>query len=242
MPSSATLMVHELRELHNRIKATTVYVTHDQLEAMSMADKIAVMNNGVIEQFGTPQEIYDRPATMFVADFIGSPPMNFLRFRGRASRRRRGRSGSTAPPVAVPRPPMREDTSRSSADLALGVRPEHIRLDDRPRPARRRSSAPNISAPPRSSTIDTGDGTVKAQVSSFGPSHPLGAGEPVGLAFRPSGCRCSTARSTGRAIRTALFAAETKGGIGMAEIAVARNHPRHQALQAERRRSRTLST
>ena len=76
------LMVHELRELHNRIHATTVYVTHDQMEAMSMADKIAVMNHGVIEQFGTPQEIYDRPATMFVADFIGSPPMNFLRFGG----------------------------------------------------------------------------------------------------------------------------------------------------------------
>src|ERR1051325_5050835 len=68
------LMVHELRELHNRIGATTVYVTHDQLEAMSMADKIAVMSNGVIEQFGTPREIYDRPTTMFVADFIGSPP------------------------------------------------------------------------------------------------------------------------------------------------------------------------
>src|SRR6478735_10925863 len=75
------VMVRELRELHLRIKATTVYVTHDQLEAMAMADKIAVMNRGVIEQFGTPQEIYDRPASMFVADFIGSPPMNFLTFR-----------------------------------------------------------------------------------------------------------------------------------------------------------------
>src|SRR6186713_202509 len=74
------LMVHELRELHNRIKATTVYVTHDQMEAMAMADKIAVMNHGIIEQFGTPREIYDRPASMYVADFMGSPPMNFLRF------------------------------------------------------------------------------------------------------------------------------------------------------------------
>src|SRR3954465_2061713 len=65
------IMVRELRELHNRIDATTVYVTHDQLEAMAMADKIAVMNHGTIEQFGKPQDIYDRPATMFVADFIG---------------------------------------------------------------------------------------------------------------------------------------------------------------------------
>jgi multiple sugar transport system ATP-binding protein len=75
-------MAEELRALHDRIGATTVYVTHDQLEAMQMGDKIVVMNHGVVEQFGTPQEIYDRPATLFVADFIGSPPMNFLRFEG----------------------------------------------------------------------------------------------------------------------------------------------------------------
>ena len=76
------LMCAELRDLHDRIGATTVYVTHDQLEAMSMADRIAVMNGGLIEQVGTPQEIYDRPVSMFVADFMGSPPMNFLRFDG----------------------------------------------------------------------------------------------------------------------------------------------------------------
>ncbi len=120
------LMVRELRELHNRIGATTVYVTHDQLEAMAMADKIAVMNRGVIEQFATPQEIYDRPASMFVADFIGSPPMNFLPvpFRpgeGRedAPRQRRRRS---------PCRRSREDVAET--ELALGVRPEHIRFDD----------------------------------------------------------------------------------------------------------------
>ena len=77
-------MAEELRALHDRMGATTVYVTHDQLEAMQMGDRIVVMNHGVVEQFGAPQEIYDRPATMFVADFIGSPPMNFLRFRGRS--------------------------------------------------------------------------------------------------------------------------------------------------------------
>src|SRR4249920_1976384 len=76
------VMCGELRQLHERISATTVYVTHDQLEAMAMADQIAVMNHGVVEQVATPQEIYDRPASMFVADFIGSPPMSFLRFEG----------------------------------------------------------------------------------------------------------------------------------------------------------------
>src|ERR1700675_712133 len=70
------IMTGELRALHNRLKATTIYVTHDQLEAMALADKIAIMNHGVIEQLGTPREIYERPVSLFVADFIGSPPPN----------------------------------------------------------------------------------------------------------------------------------------------------------------------
>ena len=75
-------MAEELRALHDRMGATTVYVTHDQLEAMQMGDKIVVMNHGVVEQFGRPQQIYDWPATKFVAQFIGSPSMNFLDFEG----------------------------------------------------------------------------------------------------------------------------------------------------------------
>ena len=75
-------MAQELRALHDRMHATTVYVTHDQLEAMQMGDKIVVMNHGVVEQFGRPQEIYDWPATTFVAKFIGSPAMNLLPFDG----------------------------------------------------------------------------------------------------------------------------------------------------------------
>src|SRR6266404_3116265 len=101
-------MVRELRELHLRIKATTVYVTHDQLEAMAMADKIAVMNRGVIEQFGVPQEIYDRPASMFVADFIGSPPMNFLHFR---SGLKTGASTVRVNGAEIAVPELREDRS-----------------------------------------------------------------------------------------------------------------------------------
>ena len=83
------IMTGELRSLHDRLNATTIYVTHDQLEAMAMADKIAVMNRGLIEQIGAPREIYDRPASLFVADFIGSPPMNFLTFRGKYREGRR---------------------------------------------------------------------------------------------------------------------------------------------------------
>ena len=117
------LMCGELRGLHNRLKATTVYVTHDQLEAMSMADKIAVMNRGVIEQFGPPQEIYDRPASMFVADFIGSPPMNFLHFHAGIAR---GAGETLLGDAVIRMPALHEDVA--PRDLALGVRPEHIAL------------------------------------------------------------------------------------------------------------------
>src|SRR5215468_8857537 len=68
----------QIKELHQRLKTTTVYVTHDQIEAMTMADKIVVMHDGLVEQIGAPLELYDRPANLFVAGFIGSPAMNFL--------------------------------------------------------------------------------------------------------------------------------------------------------------------
>src|SRR5512142_1823598 len=68
----------EIKELHQRLKTTTVYVTHDQIEAMTMADKIVVMHDGIVEQIGTPLELYDSPDNQFVAGFIGSPAMNFL--------------------------------------------------------------------------------------------------------------------------------------------------------------------
>ncbi len=129
------LMVRELRELHNRIEATTVYVTHDQLEAMAMADKIAVMSNGLIEQFGTPQEIYDRPASMFVADFIGSPPMNFLPFHARPAkgarshpaRRRDCRRAGNREDIATPATWRSASGPSMSASTTIAA----------PRPARR---------------------------------------------------------------------------------------------------------
>ncbi|MEL6170325.1 MAG: sn-glycerol-3-phosphate ABC transporter ATP-binding protein UgpC [Pseudomonadota bacterium] len=71
-------MRHEIRRIHNRIKATSVFVTHDQHEGMTLADRMVVMNNGTIDQVGTPEEIYNSPATLYVAGFIGSPAMNFL--------------------------------------------------------------------------------------------------------------------------------------------------------------------
>src|SRR5258708_35034643 len=71
----------DIKDLHQRLKTTTIYVTHDQIEAMTMADKIVVMNSGNVEQFGAPLELYDRPANLFVAGFIGSPAMNLIHGR-----------------------------------------------------------------------------------------------------------------------------------------------------------------
>ncbi|MEM7047960.1 MAG: ABC transporter ATP-binding protein [Pseudomonadota bacterium] len=115
-------MAQELRRLHDRIKATTVYVTHDQLEAMQMGDKIAVMNNAVVEQLGTPGDIYRKPASLFVAQFIGSPAMNLLPFEGAVVR------GDTQVNLVdhcftVPR-----QHANHRGPMVLGVRPEHVRL------------------------------------------------------------------------------------------------------------------
>jgi multiple sugar transport system ATP-binding protein len=119
------LMCQELRALHDRLKATTVYVTHDQIEAMSMADVIAVMNQGVIEQLGPPQEVYERPASVFVADFIGSPSMNFLPVQAALPR---GTEHVTVGGTRIEMPQLHEDVSERS--LLVGVRPEHVQFSD----------------------------------------------------------------------------------------------------------------
>ncbi|WP_309678476.1 ABC transporter ATP-binding protein [Polaromonas sp.] len=114
------MMCEELRNLHDRLGATTVYVTHDQREAMFMADKIAIMNQGVIEQLGAPQEIYERPATVFVADFMGSPSMNFIPFEAALAS---GATSATIGAAPVGLPALCEAVP--ARPLLYGVRPEH---------------------------------------------------------------------------------------------------------------------
>jgi multiple sugar transport system ATP-binding protein len=121
------LMCEELRGLHDRLNATTVYVTHDQREAMSMADKIAIMNKGEIEQIGTPREIYDSPATMFVADFMGSPSMNFVPIDDSPNN---VKGQATIGGAVVTLPEAIEPAANSK--LTFGIRPEHIQLTDQP--------------------------------------------------------------------------------------------------------------
>ena len=117
------LMCEELRSLHDRLSATTVYVTHDQREAMSMADKIAIMNQGVVEQLGAPQDIYERPVSVFVADFMGSPSMNFIDFEAGLER---GATSVTVSGASLGLPAVRDAVPRKA--LLYGVRPEHVRL------------------------------------------------------------------------------------------------------------------
>ena len=188
------LMCNELRELHDRIGATTVYVTHDQLEAMSMADRIAVMNCGAVEQIGTPQEIYDLPASLFVADFIGSPPMNLIRFEGRLQRGDRAVRIRDAT-VAVPE--AHEEATAES--LVLGVRPEHVALADSA-PMRGRVFGTEYLGTTQIVTVTIEQGQVKARLPA---SLSVRLGETVGLAFQARSLMVFDA-ATGRSMRSAL--------------------------------------
>jgi multiple sugar transport system ATP-binding protein len=195
------LMTQELRQLHNRIGATTVYVTHDQFEAMSMADLIAVMNHGVIEQLGSPQEIYDRPASLFVADFIGSPAMNLIPFSGRLMH---GSKMVRLNGASIEVPEVKESSAES--DFVLGARPEHITFDDGSC-FRGEIFGTEYLGTTQIVTVKTAHGQVKARLPA---NVPLRRGETVGITF--VGRRLSIfERANGRAIRTSLHRGAANG-------------------------------
>jgi multiple sugar transport system ATP-binding protein len=121
----------EIKLLHQRLGATIVYVTHDQIEAMTLGDRIAVMRDGVVQQFGSPQEIYDQPDNLYVAGFIGSPSMNFL--RGKLVRHGAGAAFAlmhegvtTLLPLPVHHPAASHFNEWLDRELILGIRPEHV--------------------------------------------------------------------------------------------------------------------
>ena len=113
----------EIKELHQRLKTTTVYVTHDQIEAMTMADKIVVMHDGIVEQIGAPLDLYDRPGNLFVAGFIGSPSMNFMKGKLSFSN---GRSIFEGPGDI--RIPVNAPAGDDGRPVTLGMRPEHLTI------------------------------------------------------------------------------------------------------------------
>jgi multiple sugar transport system ATP-binding protein len=119
----------ELIRLHDRLRATVLYVTHDQVEAMTMGDRLAVLNAGVLQQLDTPEGVYERPANLFVARFIGSPAMNILPARLEAA------DGALDAVVAgqrlrLPPEPAAAARTAPTADVLLGIRPEHLTLAD----------------------------------------------------------------------------------------------------------------
>ena len=117
----------EIKKLHQRVGKTTIYVTHDQIEAMTLASRIAVMHQGAIQQFDEPQVVYDRPANMFVAGFMGSPSMNFIagelvKLDGRPAVAIALAGGETATLPLAQTPASRP----ADGKVVLGVRPEHL--------------------------------------------------------------------------------------------------------------------
>jgi len=171
----------ELKRFHLRLETTTVYVTHDQLEAMTMSDKIAVMDGGVVQQYATPEEVYNRPANVFVAGFIGSPPMNFLAGAAITGNTVSLDCGGTRSTIAVSPLP-----AAGSREVVLGVRPQDLEVFDT---AREHSLAAEVSLVQlvgSEKLIDLNyatSGRISAQVKA---DSRLAAGQKVWVGFDPA--------------------------------------------------------
>jgi multiple sugar transport system ATP-binding protein len=175
----------EIKKVHQTVRTTTVYVTHDQVEAMTLADRVVVMNGGVIEQVGPPQELYHHPATRFVAGFIGSPAMNFIpaRLQNGAGALRVHLPGD----IVLPVPPDR--TARYGAwagkEVVFGIRPEHLtesRNLDRPNVAPL-SATPEVTEPMGMETLvhfRMAGAEICARVDPSAPAEP---GRPLPMAM-----------------------------------------------------------
>lgn len=167
----------EIKELHQRLGTTIVYVTHDQIEAMTMADKIVLMHDGMVEQIGPPLELYDRPQNLTVAGFIGSPAMNFL--VGTLARSEEGAIVETVDGFRLPVP--KDSKSTPGRRVVYGIRPEHLEL------------APNGSAPmpltvsvvePTGADIQVVCRVRDGEISAvFKERHDFRSGQEIG--FRP---------------------------------------------------------
>ena len=187
-------MRSEIKALHQRLKTTTVYVTHDQIEAMTMADRIVVMHDGRVEQIGEPLELYDKPDNLFVAQFIGSPAMNVV---NGSLRRANGHAYVECGRVNWPIPP---GPGADGQAVALGVRPEHLALA-----GAGRESVPGeiiVVEPTGAETellVQVGD----AQITLVTTGRPnVNPGEKVGVAIDPGAAHLFDAKS-GQRLATA---------------------------------------
>ena len=168
----------EIRALHQRLGCTTVYVTHDQIEAMTMADRIVVMNTGVVEQVGTPEELYDRPANLFVASFIGSPSMNLL-------------EGEIAIEEGAPcvdfqghrLPSAPTATGQPGTKVTFGARPEHVHVHTDGDPERHNATITmvELTGPDRIVVLEFAGETIVAEMEK---RTPLSVGQRVEVSFQ----------------------------------------------------------
>ncbi|WP_425260481.1 ABC transporter ATP-binding protein [Rubrivivax sp. RP6-9] len=165
----------EIKLLHQRTKTTTVYVTHDQVEAMTLGDRIAVMKDGLVQQFGTPADIYNRPATRFVAEFIGSPAMNLLR----ATRSGGGLLAHGTALAATDAQHAALERLAAPGEVDYGLRPEDLRLADSGLPGTLSMIEPT--GPETYVTADTPVGALTARIPG---TPPLAVGERVHLQWR----------------------------------------------------------
>ena len=172
----------EIKRLHQASGITSVYVTHDQVEAMTLGSRIAVMKGGVVQQLGTPDDIYNRPANTYVATFIGSPTMNLL--RGAATGGHFGIQGA-ALNLAAP---------ASANEVLLGVRPEHLVMQDSA-PWRGRVSVVEPTGPDTYVMVDTAAGSVTLRTDAQTRVQP---GDSVGLAVEPANAHWFDASSENR--------------------------------------------
>ena len=165
----------EIKALHQRLKTTSIYVTHDQVEAMTMADRIVVMHDGIVEQIGSPLELYDYPANQFVAGFIGSPAMNFL---SGTLRRANGTAWVDGPGgIKLPLPPI--GGGRDGQSVTYGVRPEHLTLDDGGVAA-----VVSVVEPTGADTFVYAEIGGVPICATFDERHDFSPGQPIGLAPR----------------------------------------------------------
>ena len=169
----------ELKRFHMRLETTTVYVTHDQLEAMTMSDKIAVMEHGVVQQYAAPAEVYNRPANTFVAGFIGSPPMNFLASATLSGSEVVLDCGAHGP-IAIGSSPLAD--GRSGA-VRLGVRPQDVHLLGAPRPGTVPATVTLIQLVGSEKLVDLVFGAAEKLTAEVKADAPVALGARVWIGF-----------------------------------------------------------
>ena len=168
----------ELVELHRRLGTTFVYVTHDQVEAMTMADRIAIMSDGRLQQVGAPQAVYERPANLFVAGFIGSPPMNVL--TGTAVN---AADGAAIRTPAGEVPVAQVGTTQVDHHVVVGVRPEHLHVSATPADLTGTVENVELLGHERHVIVRAGDARLVVRDPSDGPD--VATGSPIHLRVEP---------------------------------------------------------